>query len=424
MKRNAARIASRIVRNWPLKLGSVVLATFLYAGLVLSQNAQVWPGTVPIVRINQPTAAVLLSNLGDVTNIRYFAPTDVADRLNGSSFTATVDLSTATPLAGTPFSTVQVHVQAADPRVQILDFDPQVVQVQLDPLVSKTVPVKVDEGSTPTGLQPQTPILSSSTATISGPASVVSLATSAIARVVIQPSGLDVDQQVPLVAVDALGNVLSPVRIEPQTVNVQIRVGSQQTRTLPVNPKFSGQPNSGFQVGTVTVNPAAVTVSGDSDTLAALAQIDTGTVDLGGATGDVTRVVNLVLPAGITTLGPGTVSVTIHLTPVTASQTFSVGVVLSGARDDRLYSLSVDQVLVTLGGSPAALASISGQTFAVTVDVDGLAPGVHVLTPTVNLPASLSLISLGPATVSVTITIAPATPPPSPGPSPSASAGA
>ena len=422
MSRTLRRFLARIVRNWPLKLGSVVLATFLYAGLVLSQNAQIWPGRIPIVSTNQPTTAVLLSNLGDVTNIRYFAPTDVADRLTGSSFTATVDLSTATPLAGTPFSTVQVHVQAADPRVQILDFDPQIVQVQLDPLISKTVPVKVDEGTTPTGLQPQTPILSASSATISGPASVVSLATAAIARVVIQPSGLDVDQQVPLVAVDALNNVLSPVRIEPQTVNVQIRVGSQQTRTLPVNPRFGGQPNSGFRVSTVTVNPAAITVSGDSDVLAALTQIDTGTVDLTGATGDVSRVVNLVLPAGITTIGAGTVSVTVHLTPVTASQTFSVGVVLSGARDDRLYALSVDQVLATIGGSPAALAAISGQTFAVTVDVDGLAPGVHVLTPTVSLPASLSLISLGPTTVTVTITVAPASAPPSPSPSPSAGA--
>jgi YbbR domain-containing protein len=414
------RVIARIVRNWPLKLGSVVLATFLYAGLVLSQNAQVWPGTIPIVKTNQPISAVLLSNLGNVTNIRYFAPTDVADRLNGSSFTATVDLSTATPLAGTPFSTVQVHVQAADPRVQILDFDPQVVQVQLDPLISKSVPVKVDEGSPATGLQPQNPILSTNSVTVSGPASVVSLATAAIARVVIQPSGLDVDQEVPLVAVDALNNVLSPVGIEPQTVRVQIRVGVQQTRTLPVKPQFSGVPNSGFQVGGVTVNPPAITVQGDADALSSLTAVDTGMVDLTGATSNVTRVVSLVLPAGITTVGGGTVSVTVHLTPVSASQTFSAGILLSGARDDRLYSLSVDQLLVTLGGSPAALAGIQGQSFSVTVDVDGLAPGVHVLTPTVNLPASLTLIGLAPQSISVTVSIAP-TPA---SPLPSASAGA
>jgi len=74
-------------------------------------------------------------------------------------------------------------------------------------------------------------------------------------------------------------------------------------------------------------------------------------------------------------------------------------------------------ILTVLGGSPAALAGIDGQTFSVTVDVDGLAAGVHVLTPTVNLPASLTLIGLSPQTVSVTVSIAPATPPPSATPS-------
>ncbi len=415
------RIIARITRNWPLKLASVVMATFLYAGLVLSQNAQVWPGRIPIVATNQPAGAYnLLSNLGDVTNIRYFAPTEVADRLTGSSFTATVDLSTATPLAGTPFSTVQVHVQAADPRVQILDFDPQLVQVQLDPLITKNVPVEVVKGDVPVGLQPQPPVLSATSVTVSGPASVVSLATAAVARVVIQPSGLDIDEDVPLVAVDALNNVLSPVRIEPATIRVQISVGSQQTRTLPVNPKFSGVPSSGVHVSGVTVTPAAVTVQGAATVLGALTEIDTGSIDLTGATGDVTRVVNLVLPAGITTLASKTVSVTVHLTPITASQTFSAGIVLSGARDDRLYSLSVDQILVTLGGSPAALAAIDGQTFSVTVDVDGLGPGVHVLTPSVNLPASLNLVGLAPQSVSVTVSIAPATPLPSAAPTPSA----
>lgn len=419
MSRTVRRIVARITRNWPLKLGSVILATFLYAGLVLSQNAQVWPGTIPIVKTNQPTTAVLLSNLGNVTNIRYFAPTDVADRLTGSSFTATVDLSTATPLAGTPFSTVQVHVQAADPRVQILDFDPQVVQVQLDPLISKTVPIKVDEGTPATGLQPQDPVLSTSSVTVSGPASVVSLATTAIARVVIQPSGLDVDQEVPLVAVDALNNVLSPVRIEPETVRVQIRVGVQQTRTLPVSPKLTGVPSSGVQISSVSVNPSAVTVQGDADALSSLTAIETAAIDLTGATGDVSRVVSVVLPAGITAVGPGTVAVTVHMSAIRATQTFSAGILLSGARDDRLYSLSVDQLLVTLGGTPAALAGVQGQSFSVTVDVDGLAPGIHVLTPTVTLPASLTLVGLAPGTVSVTVSI----PPPPASSAPSASAG-
>ncbi len=421
MRRTIGLVVARILRNWPLKVGSVILATFLYAGLVLSQNAQVWPGRVAIVATNQPTNAVLLtSDLGFVTNIHYFAPSDVADRLTSNSFTASVDLSTATPQAGTAFATVPVHVVAVDPRVQILDFDPQVIQVQLDPLVSKSVPVVVDTGEVPAGLHPQEPVLSDSTVTVSGPDSVVRLATAAVARVVIQPAGLDIDQQVSLVAVDALNNVLSPVKIDPDSVRVQIRVGSQQTRTLPVVPSLTGSPNSAFQVSSVTVDPVAVTVAGDAADLNQIGQVSTVPIDLTGATADVTRQVGLVLPPGITVVGNPTVSVAVHLIATSASQTFSAGIVLSGARDDRIYSLSVDQVLVTLGGTPAALAGVDGQTFAVSLDVDGLAPGVHVLTPTVNLPASLKLVGLSPSSVTVTITVAT---PPSAGPSPSASAG-
>ena len=421
MRRTIGLIVARILRNWPLKVGSVILATFLYAGLVLSQNAQVWPGRVPIVATNQPTNAVLLTgDLGNVTNIHYFAPSDVADRLTSSSFTATVDLSTATPQAGTAFATVPVHVVAVDPRVQILDFDPQVIQVQLDPLVSKSVPVVVDHGIVPTGLTLQAPVLSESTVTVSGPDSVVRLATAALARVVIQPAGLDIDQQVSLVAVDALDNVLSPVKIDPDSVRVQIRVGTQQTRTLPVVPNLSGSPNSGFQVSSVTVNPVAVTVAGDATDLNELSQVSTVPIDLTGATSDVVRSVGLVLPAGITVVGNPTVSVSVHLVATSASQTFSAGIVLSGARDDRIYSLSVDQVLVTLGGTPAALAAVDGQTFAVSLDVDGLAPGVHVLTPTVNLPASLKLVGLSPSSVTVTITVAAPSASPSAGPPASA----
>ena len=43
------RVLDLVIRNWPLKLAAILLATFLYAGLVLSQSAQVWPGSIPIV---------------------------------------------------------------------------------------------------------------------------------------------------------------------------------------------------------------------------------------------------------------------------------------------------------------------------------------------------------------------------------------
>ena len=120
------RRALRIVtHNWPLKVAAILLATLLYAGLVLSQNAQIWRGHVPIIALRQPVDAYLLTTLPDVTNVRYFAPTDVAGRLNPSSFTATIDLAGAVVTPEAPFVQAKVALQSADPRVQILDFEPQ-----------------------------------------------------------------------------------------------------------------------------------------------------------------------------------------------------------------------------------------------------------------------------------------------------------
>ena len=51
------RVADLIFRNWPLKLGAVVLATILYSGLVLGQNVRTWTGTLPVDVIRPPAGA-------------------------------------------------------------------------------------------------------------------------------------------------------------------------------------------------------------------------------------------------------------------------------------------------------------------------------------------------------------------------------
>jgi len=412
------RVLDLVIRNWPLKLAAILLATFLYAGLVLSQSAQVWPGSIPIVP-KLPTSAVLLENLPSVTNIRYFAPPEVAQRLTSNSFRATVDLTQATPTPDNPFVTVKVDVRNVDdPRVTILDYQPQSITVQLDPLISKQVPVQVDHGVLPPATEIGEPTLSATQATVSGPESIVRLVTAAEARVVVQPSGIDVDQTVDLLAVDVQGEVQSPVRIEPNSVHVKIAVGSGlKTKSLPVNPVVTGSPADGFEVQSLTVSPPIVSVEGDADALAALAKVDTSPISLSGASSNLSRTVPLALPDGVTSVTGDSVSVTVIMAPTSASRTFSSGIVLSGARDDRTYTLSTASVLVTVGGSTAALDALDPRTLAVVADVDGLGPGVHKVKLKISLPADLVLVATSPPDVTVTVT---ENVPPPPSASPSA----
>jgi YbbR domain-containing protein len=161
---------------------------------------------------------------------------------------------------------------------------------------------------------------------------------------------------VKLVPVDLVGEAVSPVDVDPESVRVKIPVGRDaKSRTLPVQAVIIGVPAGGFEVASVTVEPAAVTVEGDADALAALEKIDTDPVSVSGARVDVVETATLSLPSGVEPLGSGEVRVTIVLRPISGSRTFAAGILLSGARDDRTYALSTDRVTVVIGGPTAQL---------------------------------------------------------------------
>ena len=91
------RLVAAVVHNWPLKVAAIGLAVLLYVALALSQNSKDWRGQVLIDVRNQPAGAVLVNAVQYVTSIRYFAPVDVAGRVTGDSFSASIDLSAASP---------------------------------------------------------------------------------------------------------------------------------------------------------------------------------------------------------------------------------------------------------------------------------------------------------------------------------------
>jgi YbbR domain-containing protein len=285
------------------------------------------------------------------------------------------------------------------------------------------VPVRIEWGEVPAGLSVGVPELSSDTVTVTGAASVVQGVVAALGRVVVQPTAIDIDQDVPLVAIDSIGETVTRVRIDPPSIHVRIPVISDaQSKSLPVNAVIVGVPATGQAVSSVTVEPAAVTVSGDADVLAALTRVDTQPVPIAGAQGDVTRTVELDLPAGVTAIGNETVRVTVAIVPLTETRTYSAGIVLNGAAEDRTYALSTDRVSVVLGGTVGALDALDAASFTVFVDVGGLSADVHEVPVQATLPAGITMVSASPSSVSVTVAEAVPSAGPSPAASPSAGA--
>lgn len=317
---------------------------------------------------------------------------------------------------------VDVSVEATDDRIDVLDFEPGAISVIVDRLGTREVPIETLLQPLPSGLDAGEPVLEEQTALVSGPASVVSTIVKVQAEVPVDGTGVDVNELIPLIPIDAQGNRLGDAeRLEVQPPLVRVRVPvftDRRTKSLPVTPVVNGTPAAGFEVASVTVDPPVVNVEGDANDLAGLERLDTAPVIVTGASSELTQEVGLVLPPGVQAFGGGTVQVTVKLQPVSATRTYQAGLIVVGERADRRYELSTDRVLVTIAGSVADLDRLGSTSLTLTVDVTGLDPGTHVVEVSANLTTGLSLIDVSPNPVEVTVSIVEAPPEPSPVSSP------
>lgn len=394
------RVLGVLIHNWPLKVAAVGLATLLYGGLVLSQSSATLTGVVPVAVVGQPADGFMLTTIRPVTEIRYFTPSNV--RPISSDFEAWVDVTNVAPGSG-PRS-VPIQLRSVDPRVRVLGFEPQAVTIDLDIVASKTVPVQVERGDVPTNMTVGAVTVEPTEVQVVGPRSVLDRVVSARADVLVQPSGIDVDQDVELVAIDSVGDAVAQVRLEPATARVTIPIFSdRQTRTLPVSPQITGSPAAGFELSSASTAPLFVTVLGDIDDLEAMTTVDTQPIPVTGFSTSRTLQVGLALPTGVVATGADEVTVTIGVRAVTGTRSFEVGVRTVGVRPDLSYEVAVDRVLITVGGSTADLDRLIGATLTVDLDVSSLGPGTSDVTVTAALPAGVTLVAASPPRVGVTV---------------------
>ncbi len=403
------RVLRVLVHNWPLKLAAIGLATLLYGGFVFSQNTQSFTGSIPVEVRGYPANTFLLTDVDPVTTVRYLSPSGA--RPITSTFVAWIDISGIEPGSGS--HSVPITVESIDDRITVVGRDPDRMTVNLDTIGTRTVPVRVAQLAPPENLELGATTVDPTEVQISGPASVLDRVTEARASVQIQPTGLNVNEDVRLVPVDALGDAVGQVNVKPATARVTIPVFSDRdSKILTISPLITGDQAPGFELVSTTVSPRVVTVEGDIDDLQPLLSVDTAPVPIGGMSANQTLETTLAMPNGVVALDVQTVRVAIVLRPVTATRSYQVGLSLVGARPDRIYSLSTDRVILTIGGSVADLDRLEGAALVATLDVTDLASGTGAIVVEADLPTGVAFVSASPDKVSVTVT-----PPPPASPS-------
>ncbi len=400
------RPAARSVReNVGLAALSVVLAFGLWI-FVTDTNNETRTGVPAIDLVVEPVnpdADVTVANELAAVRPRVSVSSDVWNSLTAADFKATVDLEGLR--VGVYDLPVKVTALTSRGGLRVIGPVPAQIEVDVEPLFSKSVPVEVDiQGEPPAGISLGTAQTEDDTVVVTGPQAKVEQVVQAVAPLDITGRTEPVRQAVRLETRDARGFLVQGVSVEPGVT--EVRLGLEQSlfnRTLVVSPDVRGAAAQGYNVVGISVSPTTVTVFGSQEFVQETTVIRTQPVDMAGAKEDVVRSVSLDLPQGASVSGSVNVTVTVNIEAASGQLGFGVPVSTVGMDSGLAVTGGLPTVQVSLLGPLPALLELSPNDIAATLDLSGRGAGSHAVPVTVTPPAGLLVASVSPGEIQVTL---------------------
>lgn len=398
-----------LLGDLPLKGAAVGVAVllFIWATVIYEAPApevtELFDGRIPVERPTVPSGFVLRGQLGEAA-VRLRGPEDALRGIGQQQLRATIEITALVP--GPKEQEAPVRVSVADERVRVVEVIPATMPVRLERLTQRTLAVQSRlANEPPPGFQAAPATFRPQEVTLSGPETAVASVAAVLATVRFGDAPVDLAQDVRPVPVDASGQVVDGIEMDPVAVRVTIPVqSSATTRTVPILWQLRGDVATGYWISRVTTDPAVVTVSGARGAVAAIEHIETAAVEVSGLTAGRTFSVPLLIPNGLRLIGPQEATVTVTVVTLIGTRPFPlVAVQALGLGPDLSASSTPGTVDVVLSASVPVLSALAGDAVGATVDVTGRGPGSYTLDVTLRTPAGVTVQSLQPTRVNVTI---------------------
>lgn len=391
------------MRNWPgfnrLILdnviwlgGSIVLAFFVWVIANFQSDPiqqQRFPERIPVQMV--PDSGLLLtapSPQSRTTSLVIRAPRSVLDLLTSEEIEVSADLSGLEPGE----HTVELQARLARQPASVVDMSPRLMRVVLEEAATRQVPLKwIISGEPPPGFSRDDPRfdVNLNQVLVSGPASQVAEVVAAQATLDLSRQRSPYEADVRLTPVDAEGNMVSGVTLDPQIVGVSVDIERRDdVREITVRPNIQGAPPDGYVLSSLTYSPQAVLVSGSPAQLGTLPDVlATQPIDLTNRTSSFELSVPVVLPSSdLLLLSDQTITVKVEINPLTTSRQFEgVPVEVIGLDDGMAARAVPNQVTVLITGPQPELQDLTTADIRVAVDANGLEPGTYAVTPTVSI---------------------------------------
>ena len=292
-----------------LALFFAVVLHFYVAGLINAHPPQIL--SLPVTVRNLPPGLILTTPDIPPVSLTLDGSSEEINRLSDTTVTASVDLSHARPGETAP---LPVRISGLPASVTV-ENEPHSIMLQIEPRRRRQLAIGAEDiGIAPAGYSFTPSVITPREAFVTGTRQAVSSVVRLVAQADPDQAPGGVDEDFTIAALDAAGNSVGDVTVTPPTAHVRLDlVRAVSRKTLIVSANVVGTLTAPYRFGNIEVSPATVTAEGRPDQLVSVGTLTTQPIDVTGATKDVVRRVNPIIPPGLTLLPAGPVTVTIHV---------------------------------------------------------------------------------------------------------------
>jgi len=383
--------SGRKVENWLTKTNTLLfISLFLSIALfiMIDQKILVFSDSTAEVLKSQPveviynSEAYVIEGLPETVDVTLIgSKTDLYIAKQSSAQSVTVDLSGLKP--GTHKVNIKYNQNAGNIEYMV---NPSVATVIISPKVSVNKTLTVDllnKDSLDSKLVIDNINYNTDKVVVKGAENVLETVVSVkalanIDNIVTQQIGKTTLKDVPIVAYNALGEVVN-VEIVPKTIDVDLNITSP-SKELPIKIIPTGEVAFGLAISSINASETKVTVYGDSTTLAELKYIPVE-IDVNGLKEGKEYKMEIDKPVGVNSLSIKNITVTVSLDEIASKDLTNVRIDTYNLDTDK-YSVqgtgeTTTMVTVNLKGVKEVIDEITSDDVKAYIDLSGLGEGEH-----------------------------------------------
>lgn len=298
---------------------------------------------------------------------------------------------------------IPVYVSRIPKNIDIVDKDNLSIDVNLDDLIEKSVPVRENISvTTKSGYSASKPIITPQKVKVKGAEQYVQNVSYVLVATSLEKIDKDEELNLPLQPYDEAGREVKNVTVEPQTVNVVVPV--KKTKKVAIKVETTGNVAYGGILKSVEAIPSTIEIAGDEKVLESINEIKTEVIDLTDISEDKTMEVKLVLDKVTTVSGKDSVNVKLAIEKL-EQKNISVDINFINLAEGLKFQSEYKKVSFVVSGAETVIKKLKAEDIKCTVDLKDLLveaeyPSLQVR---VTAPENVTIQSHSPETVKVTI---------------------